>query len=39
MDDVEVFNINSEIIEGLYYIETDKYNPLRGKGWYYHPLT
>jgi len=39
MDDVEVFNINSEIIEGLYYIETDKYFPLRGNGWYYHPLT
>ena len=29
MDDVEVFDINSEIIEGLYYIETDKYFPLR----------
>ncbi len=38
MDDVEVFNINSEIIEGLYYIETEKYNPLTGNGWYYHPL-
>ncbi len=39
MDDVQVFHIYSEIIEGLFYIETDKYNPLRGNGWYYQPLT
>ena len=39
MDDVEVFDINTEIIEGLYYIETDNYFPLRGNGWYYHSLT
>ncbi len=39
MDDIEEFNIHSEIIEGLYYSETDKYFPLRGNGWYYHPLT
>jgi hypothetical protein len=39
MDDVEVFDINSEIIKGLFYIETDNYFPLRGNGWYYHPLT
>jgi hypothetical protein len=25
MDDVELFDINSDIIEGLYYIETDNY--------------
>ncbi len=34
MDDIEVFNISSEIIEGLYYIETDNYFPLGGNGWY-----
>ena len=39
MDDVEVFNIYSEIIKGLFYIETNKYFPSRGNGWYYHPLT
>jgi hypothetical protein len=39
MDDVEVFDINTEIIEGSYYIETDNYFPLRGNGWYYHSLT
>jgi hypothetical protein len=39
MDDIEEFNVNSEIIEGLYYIETDNYFPLRGNGWYYHSLT
>ena len=38
MDDIEEFNINSEIFEGLYYIETNKYFPIRGNGWYYHPL-
>jgi hypothetical protein len=27
MDDVEVFDINNEIVEGLYYVETDKYFP------------
>ena len=39
MDDVEVFNTNSKITEGLYYIETDVYDPFRGNGWYYHSLT
>ncbi len=40
MDNVEVFDINSEIIEGLYYIETDNCFPLlRGNEWYYHSLT
>jgi hypothetical protein len=39
MDDIEEFKFNSEIIEGLYYIESDNYFPLRGNGWYYHPLT
>jgi hypothetical protein len=35
MDDIEVFNNNCEIIEGLYCIETDNYFPLRGNGWYH----
>jgi hypothetical protein len=39
MDDIEDFNINSGITEGLYYIESDNYFPLRGNGWYFHPLT
>ncbi len=39
MDDVKVFDINSENIEGLYYVETDNYFPLRGNGCYYHSLT
>ena len=39
MDDVEEFNTNSKITEGLYYIETDVYDPFRGNGWYYHSLT
>jgi 5-methylcytosine-specific restriction enzyme A len=41
-----IFNVMDEpeeckktkIIEGLYYIETDSYFPLRGNGWYYHSL-
>jgi hypothetical protein len=32
------FNINMEIREGLYYIESDNFFPLRGNGWYYHSL-
>jgi hypothetical protein len=39
MDDIEVFNTNSKIIGGLYYIETDNYFPFRGNGWYFHTLT
>ena len=39
MDDTEVFRGEDLIIEGLYYIETDSYFPLRGNGWYYHSLT
>jgi hypothetical protein len=39
MDDIEEFDINSEIIECLHYIETDNYFPLRGNGWHYHSLT
>jgi DNA polymerase III delta prime subunit len=27
-----------KLFEGLYYIETDSYFPLRGNGWYYHSL-
>ena len=38
MDDPKEFYINMEIREGLYYVETDNYRPLRGNGWYYHPL-
>jgi 5-methylcytosine-specific restriction enzyme A len=48
MDEPEVFessrllapasNEKTKIIEGLYYIETDSYFPLRGNGWYYHSL-
>jgi 5-methylcytosine-specific restriction endonuclease McrA len=37
MDEPEEYK-NSKIIEGLYYIETDSYFPLRGNGWYYHSL-
>jgi 5-methylcytosine-specific restriction enzyme A len=37
MDDPEEYK-DSKIIEGLYYIETDSYFPLRGNGWYYHSL-
>jgi 5-methylcytosine-specific restriction enzyme A len=37
MDEPEEYN-QSKIIEGLYYIETDSYFPLRGNGWYYHSL-
>ena len=39
MDEPEVFVSTDLIIEGLYYIETDSYFPLRGNGWYYHSLT
>ena len=38
MDDSKEFNINMEIREGLYYIESDNFFPLRGNGWYYHSL-
>ncbi len=27
MDEIKVFHTNNEIIEGLYYIETDNYFP------------
>jgi 5-methylcytosine-specific restriction enzyme A len=37
MDEPEEYK-KSKIIEGLYYIETDSYFPLRGNGWYYHSL-
>ena len=37
MDEPEEYK-NSKIIEGLYYVETDSYFPLRGNGWYYHSL-
>jgi 5-methylcytosine-specific restriction enzyme A len=37
MDEPEEYK-QSKIIEGLYYIETDSYFPLRGNGWYYHSL-
>ena len=37
MDEPEEYK-HSKIIEGLYYIETDSYFPLRGNGWYYHSL-
>jgi 5-methylcytosine-specific restriction enzyme A len=38
MDEPEVFDEKTKIIDGLYYIETDSYFPLRGNGWYYHSL-
>ncbi len=38
VDDPKEFNINMEIREGLYYIESDIFFPLRGNGWYYHSL-
>jgi hypothetical protein len=38
MDEPEVLDEKTKIIEGLYYIETDSYFPLRGNGWYYHSL-
>jgi 5-methylcytosine-specific restriction enzyme A len=37
MDEPEEYK-KTKIIEGLYYIETDSYFPLRGNGWYYHSL-
>jgi 5-methylcytosine-specific restriction endonuclease McrA len=37
MDEPEEYK-KIKIIEGLYYIETDSYFPLRGNGWYYHSL-
>ncbi len=39
MDDSQIFIINSEIIEGLYYAQSDDYFLLRGNGWYYHSST
>jgi 5-methylcytosine-specific restriction enzyme A len=30
--------LRKKLDEGLYYIETDSYFPLRGNGWYYHSL-
>ena len=38
MDEPKDFDQNLPIYEGLYYIETDSYLPLRGNGWYYHSL-
>ena len=38
MDDPKEFNIHSKIIEGLYYIETYNFFPLRRNGWYYQSL-
>ena len=38
MDEPKTFNVKSPIFEGLYYIETDNYLPLRGNGWYYHSI-
>jgi hypothetical protein len=35
MDDVEDFDINSKIEEGLYYVETKRNFQLRGNGFYY----
>ncbi len=32
MDEPEDYK-QSKIVEGLYYIETDSYFPLRGNGW------
>ncbi len=39
MDDIEVLNTKSKIIEGSYCIETDNSLPFRGNGWYNHSLT
>ena len=38
MDEPKKFIEKSPIYEGLYYIETDNYLPLRGNGWYYHSI-
>ena len=38
MDEPKTLNVKSPIFEGLYYIETDNYLPLRGNGWYYHSI-
>ena len=38
MDEPKSFDITGPIMEGLYYVETDNYLPLRGNGWYYHSL-
>jgi 5-methylcytosine-specific restriction enzyme A len=33
-----VSELRKKLDEGLYYIETDSYFPLRGNGWYYHSI-
>jgi len=37
MDEPTIYN-NESIKPGYYYIECDNYFPLRGNGWYAHPL-
>ena len=36
MDEIEVFS--GRIDPGLFFVETDKYIPLRGSGWYSQPV-
>ena len=38
MDKVKVFNKDDELKTGIYYVETKKYFPLRGNGWYSLPM-
>ena len=37
-DKVKKYKVRSNILKGLYYVESDNYIPLRGNGWYYHNM-
>ena len=38
MDEPKVYHPSHEIVPGKYYVETEQYFPLRGNGWYSHPM-
>ena len=38
MDKIQIFNKDESLNTGIYYIETKKYFPLRGNGWYSLPM-
>jgi hypothetical protein len=38
MDDVKPFTLTDKIDAGLYFVESNNTFPLRGNGWYYHPM-
>ena len=37
-DKVRKYKPRNSIKEGLYYVSSDNYMPLRGNGWYYHNM-